>query len=164
MSERRHVIAMGNRCVAVPSERYPLLATDFYQILDTSDVPGGVVNIVAGFGPEAGAPLLEHKDVRALDQLLSSTLAYTDYDGSFMNKSEYMKWVAAPQQKADHLYDEGLNVQVYGEAAVATGIYRETGTNKGKAYVIRSRFTDTWIKRNDAWLCVASHSTLIPSK
>ena len=104
------------------------------------------------------------QEVKEVSSLLADTLVYTDYDGSFMNKSEYMKWVAAPQQKADHLYDEGLNVQVYGEAAVATGIYRETGTNKGKAYVIRSRFTDTWIKRNDAWLCVASHSTLIPSK
>ncbi|MEC8668089.1 MAG: aldehyde dehydrogenase family protein, partial [Pseudomonadota bacterium] len=41
-------IAMGNRVVLVPSEAYPLAATDFYQVLDTSDVPGGVVNIVTG--------------------------------------------------------------------------------------------------------------------
>jgi ketosteroid isomerase-like protein len=104
------------------------------------------------------------QEVKEVSSLLADTLVYTDYDGSFMNKSEYLKWVAAPQQKADHIYDEGLSVQVYGDAAVAAGIYRETGTNKGKPYVIRSRFTDTWIKRNDAWLCVASHSTLIPSK
>jgi ketosteroid isomerase-like protein len=104
------------------------------------------------------------QEVKEVSSLLADTLVYTDYDGSFRNKSEYMKWVVAPQQKADHLYDEGLSVQMYGDAAVVTGIYRETGTNKGKPYVIRSRFTDTWIKRNDAWLCVASHSTLIPSK
>jgi ketosteroid isomerase-like protein len=104
------------------------------------------------------------QEVKEVSSLLADTLVYTDYDGSFMNKSEYMKWVVAPQQKANHLYDEGLSVQMYGDAAVVTGIYRETGTNKGKPYVIRSRFTDTWIKRNDAWLCVASHSTLIPSK
>jgi aldehyde dehydrogenase (NAD+) len=41
-------IAMGNRVVVVPSEHYALLATDFYQVLDTSDLPGGVVNIVTG--------------------------------------------------------------------------------------------------------------------
>jgi ketosteroid isomerase-like protein len=104
------------------------------------------------------------QEVKEVSSLLADTLVYTDYDGSFMNKSEYMKWVAAPQQKADHLYDEGLSVQVYGDAAVVTGIYRESGTNKGKPYLIRSRFTDTWIKRNSVWLCVASHSTLIPSK
>jgi len=49
----------------------------------------------------------------------------------------------------------------YGNAAVATGIYRESGTNKGKPYVIRSRYTDTWIRRGGVWQCVASQSTLI---
>ena len=102
------------------------------------------------------------QEVKEVSALLADTLVYTDYDGSFMNKSEYLKWVAAPQQKADHLYDEGITVQVYGNAAVATGIYRETGTNKGKPYTLRSRFTDTWIRRNGLWVCVASHSTLIP--
>jgi ketosteroid isomerase-like protein len=104
------------------------------------------------------------QEVKEVSTLLADTLVYTDYDGSFMNKSEYMKWIVSPGQKADHIYDEGISVQVYGDAAVATGIYRETGTNKGKPYVIRSRFTDTWIKRDGVWLCVASHSTLIPSK
>jgi aldehyde dehydrogenase (NAD+) len=41
-------VAMGNRVVAVASEPFPLAATDFYQVLDTSDVPGGVVNILTG--------------------------------------------------------------------------------------------------------------------
>jgi len=104
------------------------------------------------------------QEVKAASSLLADSLVYTDYDGSFMNKSEYMKWIVAPQQKADHIYDEGLSVQVYGDVAVATGIYRETGTNKGKPYVVRSRFTDTWIKRNSVWLCVASQSTRIAAK
>jgi hypothetical protein len=56
-----------------------------------------------------------------------------------------------------------MTVQLYGNAAVVTGIYRESGTNKGKPYVIRSRYTDTWIRRA-VWQCVASHSTLIPAK
>jgi ketosteroid isomerase-like protein len=105
-----------------------------------------------------------NQEVKEVSSLLADTLVYTDYDGSFMNKSEYMKWVVSPGQKADHIYDEGQSVKVYGDAAVVTGIYRETGTNKGKPYVVRSRFTDTWIKRDGVWLCVASHSTLIPSK
>ena len=46
------VIAMGNRLVIVPSWKFPLLATDFYQILDTSDVPAGVINIVTGHPDE----------------------------------------------------------------------------------------------------------------
>jgi aldehyde dehydrogenase (NAD+) len=38
------LIATGNRVVAAPSERHPLAATDFYQVIETSDVPAGVIN------------------------------------------------------------------------------------------------------------------------
>ena len=56
-------VALGNRVVAVPSERAPLAATDFYQVLDTSDVPAGVVNIVTGPSAELAAVLAAHDDV-----------------------------------------------------------------------------------------------------
>lgn len=59
-------IAMGNRVIIVPSSRYPLAATDFYQVLDTSDVPGGVVNIVTGDRAELAKTLAEHDDVDTL--------------------------------------------------------------------------------------------------
>ena len=60
------LIAMGNRVVAVPSERHPLAATDFYSVLETSDVPAGVVNIVTGDRPALVKTLAEHDDVDAL--------------------------------------------------------------------------------------------------
>ena len=60
------LIAMGNRVVAVPSERHPLAATDFYQVLETSDVPAGVVNIVTGERDALAKVLAEHDDVDAL--------------------------------------------------------------------------------------------------
>ncbi len=59
-------IAMGNRMVIVPSAAYPLAATDLYQVLETSDVPGGVVNIVTGHPQELGMTLANHLDVDAL--------------------------------------------------------------------------------------------------
>jgi aldehyde dehydrogenase (NAD+) len=58
--------AMGNTVVAVPSERHPLAATDFYQVLETSDVPPGVVNIVTGGRDELARVLAEHADVDAV--------------------------------------------------------------------------------------------------
>ena len=60
------LIAMGNRVVVVPSERHPLAATDFYQVLETSDVPAGVVNIVTGAVKDLTKTLAEHDDVDAL--------------------------------------------------------------------------------------------------
>ena len=59
-------MAMGNTVVAVPSERYPLIIGDLYQLLDTSDVPAGVVNLVAGRPAELGKTLAEHDGIEAI--------------------------------------------------------------------------------------------------
>jgi aldehyde dehydrogenase (NAD+) len=60
------VIAAGNTAIAVPSERYPLIAADLYQLFDTSDLPGGVINLIAGRSVELAKVLAEHDDVDAL--------------------------------------------------------------------------------------------------
>jgi aldehyde dehydrogenase (NAD+) len=59
-------VAMGNTVVAVPSSTAPLPATDFYQVLDTSDMPAGVVNIVTGAQDELARILAAHDDVDGL--------------------------------------------------------------------------------------------------
>ncbi len=59
-------IAMGNAVVAVPSERSATVIGDLYQVFDTSDLPGGVVNLVAGRPIELGKTLSEHDDVDAI--------------------------------------------------------------------------------------------------
>ncbi|BCG98738.1 aldehyde dehydrogenase family protein [Mesorhizobium loti] len=59
-------LAMGNTVVAVPSERYPLLATDLYQVIEYSDVPAGAINIVTGRTAELAGVLAKHDDVDGL--------------------------------------------------------------------------------------------------
>jgi len=59
-------VAMGNRVVVVPSERHALSATDFYSVLETSDMPAGVVNIVTGGREELSKTLSEHHAVEAI--------------------------------------------------------------------------------------------------
>ena len=59
-------IAMGNTVVAVPSEQWPLAATDFYSVLETSDLPDGVVNIVTGSRDTLAKVLAEHDEVDAM--------------------------------------------------------------------------------------------------
>jgi len=60
------LLAMGNTVVAVPSEAYPLIAGDLYQVFDTSDLPGGAVNIVTGYVSQLLKTLAEHDDVDAI--------------------------------------------------------------------------------------------------
>jgi aldehyde dehydrogenase (NAD+) len=59
-------ICAGNTVVAIPSERAPLAATDFYQVLETSDVPDGVINVVTGVKDTLARTLAEHDDVDAM--------------------------------------------------------------------------------------------------
>ncbi len=59
-------LAMGNTVIAVPSETYPLIAADLYQLFDTSDLPGGAVNIVTGYASQLLKTLAEHDDVDAV--------------------------------------------------------------------------------------------------
>ncbi|WP_374041362.1 aldehyde dehydrogenase family protein [Massilia sp. IC2-278] len=59
-------LAMGNRVVAVPSEAHPLSSTDLYQVLDTSDLPGGALNIVTGSADELARTLATHGDIDAV--------------------------------------------------------------------------------------------------
>ena len=59
-------LAMGNTVVAVPSQKYPLLATDLYQVIEASDVPAGAINIVTGKSAELAGVLAKHDDVDGL--------------------------------------------------------------------------------------------------
>ncbi|MFT4296953.1 MAG: aldehyde dehydrogenase family protein [Micropruina sp.] len=61
------LIAVGNTCVVIPSQPAPLLAITFAEVLATSDVPGGVVNILTGDAAEIGPWLASHMDVNGLD-------------------------------------------------------------------------------------------------
>jgi len=103
----------------------------------------------------------EHKDIKALDSLLASTLVYVDYDGTFMNKAEFIASVKRPSLHPEQIVNDVMTTQVYGDTVIVSGLYREKGTIDGKPYARRGRFTDTWINFNGTWLCVASQSTLL---
>jgi aldehyde dehydrogenase (NAD+) len=68
-------IAMGNRIVAVASSAYPLVAADLHQVLDTSDVPAGVVNILTGAHAELAKAMAGHMDVEAVWSFSSADIS-----------------------------------------------------------------------------------------
>jgi hypothetical protein len=103
----------------------------------------------------------KHKDVKAIDGLLSSSFAYTDSDGSFMNKQQFLASISAATYHPDQIVNDSMNVRAYDHAVVVTGTYIERGTEKGKAYTRHGRFTDTWVQENGGWLCAASQETVV---
>ncbi|MEM9870813.1 MAG: aldehyde dehydrogenase family protein [Pseudomonadota bacterium] len=78
-------IAMGNRAVLVASEPFPLAATDFYQVLETSDVPGGVVNILTGAHAELAPHMAKHMNVDAVWSFSGADLSADIERGAAMN-------------------------------------------------------------------------------
>lgn len=128
-------MAMGSRTVIVPSEKYPLLATDFYQIFDTSDVVGGSVNIVTGHRAELTKTLAEHDEVDALWYFGS------DLDGSqLVEKSSVgnlkRTWVNNGKQRNwfDRAQAEGEEFLRYATEIKNVWIPYGEGEGGGKAY------------------------------
>jgi aldehyde dehydrogenase (NAD+) len=111
-------IAMGNSVVVIPSERHPLAATDFYQILDTSDVPGGVVNIVTGRRDELSETLAGHDDVDAMwyfggaeGSTKVERLSTGNMKRTFVNYGRTRDWESAEQAEGPEFLRHATNVK-----------------------------------------------------
>lgn len=98
------VLAMGNTAVVIPSEAYPLITGDLYQLFDTSDLPGGAVNIVTGYQSQLLKVLAEHDGIDALwcfGDEASAAAAKASSTGNlkqvFTNEGRAIDWFDAKQ-------------------------------------------------------------------
>ncbi len=111
-------IAMGNRVIAVPSSTHPLVVTDFYQILETSDLPGGVINIVTGGQNELAKVLTEHYDVEAIwyfgDSEGSTMVELGSADSmkrTWVSYGKYRDWSSSTQGEGDVFLRQATQVK-----------------------------------------------------
>jgi aldehyde dehydrogenase (NAD+) len=111
-------IAMGNTTIAIPSETYPLIAGDLYQIFDTSDLPGGTVNIVTGHSMELAKILAEHDDVDAIwycgddeGSSLAKSLSIGNLKQVWTNEGREINWFDAKQTEGRWLLDHATQVK-----------------------------------------------------
>jgi alpha-ketoglutaric semialdehyde dehydrogenase len=70
-------LVCGDTCVIKPAQDTPLSTFNLVRVLSDAGIPKGVINIVTGYGPEAGAPMLEHAEVRAISFTGSSAVGRT---------------------------------------------------------------------------------------
>ncbi|MEO8530049.1 MAG: aldehyde dehydrogenase family protein, partial [Deltaproteobacteria bacterium] len=116
-------IAMGNRIVATASEPYPLAATDFYQVLETSDVPAGVVNILTGSHRELAPQMAGHADIDAVWSFSSSDLSKTvelesarNLKRTWVNNAHARDWTKPASREFLHQSTEVKTIWIpYGE-------------------------------------------------
>jgi aldehyde dehydrogenase (NAD+) len=111
-------ISMGNTVVAIPSEKYPLISGDLYQVFETSDLPGGVVNIVTGRMPELTKTLAEHDDVDAVwcfaDEASAATvkaLSVGNLKQTFTNEGRAIDWFDTKQGEGRWFLEHAVQVK-----------------------------------------------------
>jgi ketosteroid isomerase-like protein len=100
-----------------------------------------------------------HNDPAAIEKILADTIVVTQPDGSIQTKAEMVAYVRDKSNHWDTVVSENMKVHVYGDTAVVTGTYHEKGTSGGKPFENRGLFTDTWMRRNGKWQCVAGHDS-----
>jgi aldehyde dehydrogenase (NAD+) len=111
-------IAIGNTVVAVPSETYPLIAAELYQVFETSDLPGGVVNIVTGRSAELLKVLADHNDIDAIwcfgdDSATAAAKAASigNLKQVFTNEGRAIDWLDAAQGEGRWFLQHAVQVK-----------------------------------------------------
>src|SRR3981189_2827084 len=101
-------------------------------------------------------------DAEAMGKLLDDDFVFTDYDGTVMSKTQFLESIVDKSSQLSVEASDNMKLHRHGDTVVVIGATHEKGTFKGKPYQHYGRFTDTWIKRDTQWLCVASQLALIP--
>jgi aldehyde dehydrogenase (NAD+) len=118
-------IARGNSVVMIPSQKYPLSAMDFYQVLDTSDVPGGVVNIVTGDRDHLVKTLVQHEDVDSVWYFGSAEGSYHVENESAANMKRTWTGYGLPRDWMSR--EQGEGHEFLHEATQVKNIWVPTG-------------------------------------
>ena len=98
-------------------------------------------------------------DIRALDTLLDDQIVLINDDGTVQTKAEFLAGVKPSKSQEQQVAPESMSVHVFGNTAIATGVFRAKGVEGGKSYVRRERFVDTWVFVGGKWVCVATNAT-----
>ena len=99
-------------------------------------------------------------DADTLSRLMADDVVLTEPDGVPIGKTEEVAFTADPNTRFDILETHGLKVRVHGDTAIVTGAYHEKGTDHGRTFEHQGRFTDTWLRQDGSWRCIASHSSV----
>ena len=102
-----------------------------------------------------------NRDSRALAGMIGDKFVNTEWDGEVSARGKFLADIADPEFKVSLLNIQDVKVILYQDTAVVTGIYHTKGTHQGKLFEHTGRFTDTWVREDDKWECVASHTSLL---
>src|SRR4030043_1747618 len=104
------------------------------------------------------------KDIAFFDPILAEDFTYTDSEGNIETKAQYIASKKSGESVVTSAVNDEIKVRFYGDSAVVTGRWTGKETIKGKDVSGQSRWTETFIKRDGRWMCVATHNSKIALK
>ena len=97
------------------------------------------------------------RDKKALGAILDDSMILVNDDGSLLSQNVFLASVATARPSDEQQAEtESIFVRLFGNTAIATGIFRAIGVEHGKPRLKRNRFIDTWVSKNGSWVCVAA--------
>jgi ketosteroid isomerase-like protein len=126
---------------------------------DTAAVEKKLIQLEDGW-----AAALLKADVAYIGGILADNYTDTDDMGAVSTKAQDLADLKSGDIKFTALVTENYQVHVYGDTAIVTGRNTQKAQFKGKDISGSFQFTDTWLKRDGHWLCVATHYSKVPQK
>jgi uncharacterized protein (TIGR02246 family) len=123
---------------------------------------GSVEQEIIKLETEWGAAVAK-QDATTIDKMLADEFTMI-FDGTVFTKAELLEYIKSYKEELTSFVTDEWNVHVYGDAAVVTARNTRKMKLEGKEVTSQDRFTDTWIKQDGAWKCVAGHNSTIAQK
>lgn len=122
--------------------------------------PGGDETRIIGLENIWNQAQMNH-DANAMASMLHPDFVFTDYDGTVMTKPQFLASIRDTSNTLVLEVSDDMKLHRFADTVVVTGATHERGKQRGKTYEHYGRFTDTWIRHNSEWLCVASQLGLL---
>ena len=106
----------------------------------------------------------EKRDVEAMNAIVADDFTITFSDGAMQTKPQIIESLKRPRGSSSAFITEGVQSRVYGDTVILIGLVISEWKQNDKPMTDRSRYTDTYVKRNGKWQVVASHLSNAPKQ
>ena len=101
------------------------------------------------------------KDIATLESILAPDFLFIDADGSITRRADLLAGIRSPELEIDPFVTRDVEVRVYGDAAVLTGWFEQTGRWRGQPFRQRARYTDVYVRTPRGWLAVSAQASTL---
>lgn len=99
------------------------------------------------------------KDMTTLERIIAPGFLFIDVDGTVTTRAEMLASIRSPRLAINPFVTRDVQVRVYGQTAVLTGWFEQTGQYDGRRFVLRERYTDVYVQQDSRWAAVSAHAS-----